>query len=204
MHFCSTPPPHCVTLHMSVFPCQQREHQGVLQAEEAAEKKGNEEHRMEEGGGGVFWWLWDTFLGSSPEVTMIESCRGRICHPFSLSVHPLFPLLLPLRDPCDPSSATHSVVGGVHHQIHLKLDLVQIELMKLLVYNLTFLTWVTLLSTSLLAMNSSALLPSPYSRFQLLVASNRSPILNTSLQSISMCSASTSLHICFWILLLFL
>ncbi|XP_028420858.1 nesprin-2-like isoform X1 [Perca flavescens] len=40
---------------------EQREHDGVLQAEEATE------HRKEEGGGGVLWWLWDAFLAASPE-----------------------------------------------------------------------------------------------------------------------------------------
>jgi len=53
---------------MSVFPCQQREHQGVLQAEEARESKGSEERRVAEGGGGVLWWLWDAFLGAPSEV----------------------------------------------------------------------------------------------------------------------------------------
>ncbi|KAA8578683.1 hypothetical protein FQN60_017503, partial [Etheostoma spectabile] len=56
-----------VTLHMSVFPCQQREHDGVLQTEEATEQTGSQEHREEEGGGGVLWWLWDAFLAASPE-----------------------------------------------------------------------------------------------------------------------------------------
>ncbi|XP_041668040.1 microtubule-associated protein futsch-like isoform X3 [Cheilinus undulatus] len=54
---------------------KQREHGGVLQAVEATEKSGSEEQRLEEGGGGVLWWLWDAFLGSSPEepmVTVIE------------------------------------------------------------------------------------------------------------------------------------
>lgn len=61
-----------------VFPCQQREHGGVLQAEEAIEKKGrSEEQRVEEGGRGVLWWLWDTFLAASPEVTKIMSCCGK-------------------------------------------------------------------------------------------------------------------------------
>ncbi len=67
----------------------------MLQAEEAREKKGSEEQRVEEGGGGVLWWLWDVYLGASPEVKEIESCRGKI-HPFSFSVlqsfqSPLFP-----------------------------------------------------------------------------------------------------------------
>ncbi|XP_035850399.1 nesprin-2-like isoform X2 [Sander lucioperca] len=46
---------------------QQREHDGVLQAEEATEQTGSQEHREEEGGGGVLWWLWDAFLAASPE-----------------------------------------------------------------------------------------------------------------------------------------
>ncbi|KAG7233816.1 hypothetical protein INR49_006550 [Caranx melampygus] len=45
----------------------QRGHQAVLRAEEAAETKDSEQLRVEEGGGGVFWWLWDAFLGASPE-----------------------------------------------------------------------------------------------------------------------------------------
>nr|XP_029131758.1 nesprin-2 [Labrus bergylta] len=52
---------------------EQREHEGVLQAEEAREKTGSEEQRVEEGGGGVLWWLWDAFLGSSPEEHMVWS-----------------------------------------------------------------------------------------------------------------------------------
>lgn len=40
----------------------------MLHAEEARENKESEEQRVEEGGGGVFWWLWDAFLGTSPEV----------------------------------------------------------------------------------------------------------------------------------------
>nr|XP_020467229.1 uncharacterized protein LOC109966618 [Monopterus albus] len=46
---------------------QQREHEGVLQAEEAREKKGSEEQTVEESGGGVWWWLWDVFLGIYPQ-----------------------------------------------------------------------------------------------------------------------------------------
>lgn len=60
---------------MSVFPCQQLH--AVLQAEEATENKEIGEQRGEEGGRGVLWWLWDTFLGASPEVK-IESCGGNL------------------------------------------------------------------------------------------------------------------------------
>ncbi|XP_042357130.1 nesprin-2-like isoform X2 [Plectropomus leopardus] len=49
----------------------QWEHQGVLQAEEATEKTESQEQRVEEGGGGVLWWLWDAFLGASPEEPMV-------------------------------------------------------------------------------------------------------------------------------------
>lgn len=76
-----------VTLHMSVFPCQQREHRGELRAGEARERGGSEEQRVEEGGGGgVLWWLLDAFLGTFPEVTSIESCCRKTFHPFSFSV----------------------------------------------------------------------------------------------------------------------
>ncbi|XP_075304834.1 nesprin-2-like isoform X3 [Odontesthes bonariensis] len=50
---------------------QQQEHQGVLQAEEATENKRNEEPRVEDIGGRVLWWLWDAFLGASPEVPAV-------------------------------------------------------------------------------------------------------------------------------------
>lgn len=86
MHFQPTP---CVTLHMSVFPCQQREPRGALRAGEARERGGSEEQRVEEGGGGdggVLWWLWDAFLGAFPEVTSAESCCRKAFHPFSFSV----------------------------------------------------------------------------------------------------------------------
>nr|XP_033497697.1 uncharacterized protein LOC117266566 isoform X2 [Epinephelus lanceolatus] len=49
----------------------QWEHQGVLQAEEATEKTESQEQTVEEGGGGVLWWLWDAFLGASPEETLV-------------------------------------------------------------------------------------------------------------------------------------
>lgn len=53
----------------------------MLQAEEAAEKKDSEEQRVEESGGGVLWWLWDAFLGASPEVKKVESYCGKTFHP---------------------------------------------------------------------------------------------------------------------------
>ncbi|KAI3367261.1 hypothetical protein L3Q82_008148 [Scortum barcoo] len=51
------------------------ERQGVLRPEGAGDKKGSEEQRVEEGGGGVLWWLWDAFLGVSPET---EAVAGQI------------------------------------------------------------------------------------------------------------------------------
>lgn len=80
---------HFVTLHMSVFPCQQRGHRGSLRAAEARERGASEERREEEGGGGeggVLWWLWETFLGVSLEVMLTESCRRKTSHP-SVFVH---------------------------------------------------------------------------------------------------------------------
>ncbi|KAK2826777.1 hypothetical protein Q5P01_020991 [Channa striata] len=54
------------------FGSTEREHQGVLQAEEAGENKGSEEQRVEEGGGGILWWLWDVFLGTSPQEPVVS------------------------------------------------------------------------------------------------------------------------------------
>ncbi|XP_033981497.1 nesprin-2-like isoform X2 [Trematomus bernacchii] len=59
----------------------QREHQGVLQAEEARESKGSEEQRVAEGGGGVLWWLWDAFLGAPPEEQETEGATGQSTEP---------------------------------------------------------------------------------------------------------------------------
>ncbi|XP_043997936.1 nesprin-2-like isoform X3 [Gambusia affinis] len=43
------------------------EQHGELPVEETTENKGNEELSLEEDGGSVFWWLWESFLGVSPE-----------------------------------------------------------------------------------------------------------------------------------------
>ncbi|XP_010767930.1 nesprin-2-like, partial [Notothenia coriiceps] len=59
----------------------QREHQGVLQAEEARESKESEEQRVAEGGGGVLWWLWDAFLGAPPEAQETEGATGQSTEP---------------------------------------------------------------------------------------------------------------------------
>lgn len=67
----------------------------MLQAEEARERKGNEEQRVEGSGGGVLWWLWDAFLGASPEVTKTESCCGKTFLPFSFFVSPFSRLFFP-------------------------------------------------------------------------------------------------------------
>ncbi|CAG5866901.1 unnamed protein product [Menidia menidia] len=50
---------------------QQKQHQGVLQAGETPETKTNEGPKVEDFGGSVMWWLWDAFLGASPEVPAI-------------------------------------------------------------------------------------------------------------------------------------
>lgn len=84
MHFWPT---SGVTLHMSVFPCQQRGNQDARRPERARGREGSEEQRVEEGGGrGGVWWFWDALLGASPEVTSLESCCRKTFHPFSFSV----------------------------------------------------------------------------------------------------------------------
>ncbi|XP_015230408.1 PREDICTED: nesprin-2-like isoform X2 [Cyprinodon variegatus] len=48
-------------------------HHGELPAEEA----GREEQSAADDGGGVFWWLWESFLGFSPEVAASEGRGAR-------------------------------------------------------------------------------------------------------------------------------
>lgn len=105
-----------VTLHMSVFPCQQREHQGVLQAEEAREKKGSEEQRVEEGGGGVLWWLWDAFLGACPEVKK-RAAVEKTFRPFSLSLsyNPFSHFFFPLEYVVTQGPLLTMYVGDIYH-----------------------------------------------------------------------------------------
>lgn len=70
-----------VTLDLSLFPCQQQEPEGELQAEETKESERSEELRGEDFGTSVFWWLWDAFLqGASPEVNT-EGFSGNFCLP---------------------------------------------------------------------------------------------------------------------------
>ncbi|XP_023277933.1 uncharacterized protein LOC111666721 isoform X1 [Seriola lalandi dorsalis] len=87
---------------------QQREHQGVLQAEEATEKKDSEQHRVEEGGGGVLWWLWDAFLGASPEVKKVESYCGKktVIQYYFTVLQSFWSCLSTLGDACYPRSST--------------------------------------------------------------------------------------------------
>ena len=42
--------------------------QTPLSVPQAGEPKDEEEEDEEEEGGGILWWLWETFLGSDPEV----------------------------------------------------------------------------------------------------------------------------------------